>query len=350
MSLLNIQDMGARVTVLGDYNDAGYPYYNPSLAYDGSGKLRISIRSCNFTVKPDGKWHFADGGDHALSKVLYGYLDADTLTITELKQLEYGIDTPIETRDISGLEDARIFWRKNGMHFSGVQIDTRAGFGYPAQQAEYVLDNKTGKLEYLHTMRSFSPAQPEKNWLPTDKPGRFDYSYSPTQVYRNNTIETVGADRYVGDLHGSSQLLWQPESSTYLAVLHIKHLNPLAGVKYDNYTYMHFFAEYNQDGLLIKLSKPFTFGTGENIEFASGMVEVGNDMMISFGIRDARLGIARLPKATFIEQLNDYDGTVSLPDTLYATEDALLMLSLKRDYDQTPAGKAALQRRAEQII
>lgn len=345
MSVTNIQDLGARVTVLGDYNDPEYPYYNPSLAYDGNGKLRISIRSCNFTVKPDGTWHFADGGDHAQSKILYGYLDADTLTVSELQELKYGADAPVETKDISGLEDARMFWRKNGMHFSGVEIDTRASFGRPAAQAEYVLDNGTGKLEYLHTMRSFSPAQPEKNWLPTDKPGKFDYSYSPTQVYRNNNIETVGDSRYVGDIHGSSQLIWQPKSRTYLAVLHIKHLNPLAGVKYDNYIYLHMLAEYNEDGLLINMSDPFTFGTGENIEFASGMVEVGDDMLISFGIRDARLGLARLPKKTFIEQLNKYNGTINLPDDLFATEDALLMLQLKREYDQSPAGVAAKARK-----
>src|SRR5690606_28314274 len=123
-----------------------------------------------------------------------------------------------------------------------------------------------------------------------------------------------------------------PDTETYLAVLHSKHLNPMAGVVYDKYIYLHYFGEYSKDGVLIRVSDAFTFGTGENIEFASGLVELGDDMLISFGIRDARLGMARLTKSAVLATLNDYDGTETVPSTVMDDKEAQVMLQLKREY------------------
>lgn len=338
--MINIQDYGARVVVMADINDDQYPYYNPSIAFDGKGKLRIAIRSCNFTVKPDGYWHLADGSDHAITKVLYGYLDPETYTISDLKELKYSDGAPFETKQITGLEDARIYWRKDGMHFSGVEIDTRRFFIRPARQAEYVLDEATDTLQYIRTMASPNPTRPEKNWQPADKPGLFDYSYSPTEVYKDDRVQLVGDAPYRGYIHGSSQLIWQPKSKTYLTVLHSKHLNPMAGVVYDKYKYLHYFAEYSDQGVLLRISDPFTFGLGENIEFASGMVELGNDLLISIGIRDARLGLVRLAKETVLTMLHAYDPNEKPPAGMFSTEDAQLMLRLKHRYDREQAARA----------
>lgn len=335
--VINLQDHGARLVVLADINDPQYPYYNPSIAYDGKGKIRVSIRSCNFTVKPDGVWHLADGSDHAISKMLYGYLDPKHLTISKLKELKYGDGAPFETKTVTGLEDARIFWRQDGMHFSGVEIDTRRFFMRPARQAEYVLDEATDTLQYIRTMNSPNPARPEKNWQPTDMPGKFDYSYSPTEVYKDDAVYLHGDLPYRGYIHGSSQLLWQEDTQTYLTVLHSKHLNPLAGVVYDRYKYLHYFAEYDANGVIQKISDAFTFGTGENIEFAAGMVAYGSDMIISLGIRDARLGLARISRAAMIAMLHEYDPKEPLPAGIYNNEDAKLMLQLKQRHDREQA-------------
>ena len=303
--ILNIQDRGARVTIMGDINEPVFAYFNPSIAYDGKGKLRINIRACNFAVMRHGMYYYRDNKGYSVTKNMYGYLDPVSLEITDLKEVKHCDKTPTEIVR-SGLEDARLFWRKDGMHFSGARVDTRPMYKTPAQQAEFVFDDKSGCLKYLRTMFSPSPARAEKNWMPTDKPGKFEYNYSPTQIYKGTRVE---GERYDGFIHGGSQLLWQPKTKTYLAVLHSKHYNPMIVNKaYDNMIYVHYFAEYNEGGMLTKISEPFRFGLLDNIEFASGMVEHDGDLLMVFGIGDARFGFARINKEKAIDMLSKYDG------------------------------------------
>lgn len=305
--VFNLTDM-ARVTVMGDINDPVYAYFNPSIAYDGKGKLRINIRACTFRVEPNGNYDYRDGTDHSKTKNLYGYLDPKTLNITKLKEVTYSSDTPKEITVISGLEDARLFWRDDGMHFIGAQTDTRPYYRYPPQQAEFVYNEATNELKYLRTMLGESPARGEKNWLPPDvESEQFEFNYSPTQIIDKDR-KLVGV-RYNGFIHGSSQLLWQPKTKTYLAVLHSKHADPLiVGKIYDKMLYVHYLAEYNEAGYLIQLSDPFTYGLSDYIEFCGGMVEVGKDLLMSIGIGDGRWGLARLDKAKAISLLKPYGG------------------------------------------
>lgn len=65
---------------------------------------------------------------------------------------------------------------------------------------------------------------------------------------------------------------------------------------YDKYIYVHYLAIHGKDGIVTKLSKPFRFGTLENIEFASGLVEHDEDLLISLGIRDCKYAICRISK------------------------------------------------------
>jgi hypothetical protein len=300
----NFQDMG-RVTMMGDLNDPIYAYFNPSIAYDGKGKLRINIRACTFRVEPKGNYDYRDGSNYSKTKNLYGYLDPKTLAVTKLKEVTYSADTPAEIRTIAGLEDARLFWREDGMHFIGAQVDTRREYRYPPQQAEFLYDEATNELKYLRTMFGESPARGEKNWLPPDVPSDlFEFNYSPTQVIKNGKLEGV---RYGGFIHGSSQLLWQAKTKTYIAVLHSKHADPLlVGKIYDKMMYVHYIAEYNPEGYLIRLSEPFTFGLADNIEFVNGMVEHGDDLLMTLGAGDARWGIARVNKERAIKLLKPY--------------------------------------------
>lgn len=334
--VLNLAAVGARVTVLGDVNDPIYAYFNPSIAYDGNGKLRINIRACNFAVKPHGIWYLRGGAGHAHTKNLYGHIDPDTLEITDLKEVQYSENTPRDIADISGLEDARLFWRKDGMHFSGVKVDTRTAYRYPAQQAEFVYDEKTNTLKYLGTMLAKSPARSEKNWLPADKPTTaFDYVYSPTEVYVKRAVE---GEQYDGFIHGSSQLLWQPKTKTYLGVLHSKHYNAMIVGQglYDTMIYVHYFAEYNAKGKLIRISEPFTFGLQDNIEFVAGAVEHKGKLLMSLGVGDGRMAFASLDKDKVIDMLTEYKGTEINPlPPITGTQQRYIDLETRRLYNET---------------
>jgi hypothetical protein len=56
--------------------------------------------------------------------------------------------------------------------------------------------------------------------------------------------------------------------------------------------YSHYFVRFDEDGWIIEISKPFCF-QGPGIEFANGIVERGDEYVISYGKEDisSHLGV-----------------------------------------------------------
>lgn len=292
----SLLDYGARLVIL-ENNDKEYPYYNPSLCWDGK-LLKMSIRSCNFTVRRDGTWTLADNGSHARSRVMLGNLDPESLELKDIKELKYAKDSPAEILT-SGLEDARIYKRDDGLHFVGVRVYTPNVAQYKPTIAEFILKGDT--LHHIRTLDKPDPERAEKNWLPTDRPADFDFVYSIKEIYKDN--QTVG-DKYTGEIHGGTPLVKQKDG--WVALMHAKILNPTFRRVYDKYDYVSYFAEFWDTGYLKRISKPFKLGSGENIEFASGLVEYKDDFIISFGIRDGHSGVIKIPKTSMMNLLEEY--------------------------------------------
>lgn len=297
----NLEKMGAEITVL-PHNDKEFPYYNPSIAWH-KGKLHINIRSCNYT-HINGRVTLGRHA-HAMTKNMYGTIDPDTLKIDSLTELKYDKNTPEVIRKISGLEDARLFVRDDKLHFLGVEVNTSERNTTRASMALFRLNGDT--LEYIETLAKPKADRHEKNWGVPDEPSElFDYSYSPTEVWKDGKV--IG-DRYTGNIHGGTQLIWQPDRKSYLAVVHdIKNVvDPTKNQSYwDTRKYIHYFAEYDAFGQLINLSAPFQFQGKMRIEFASGMVEHKDDLLISFGIMDGKPAIARFNKQQALSMLKPY--------------------------------------------
>lgn len=298
---VDLQSIGAEIMTYGEVDDPYMKQFNPSIAWDGS-KLKIAIRSCNFGIKPDGHWHFRDGNAYSLTDVLYGDLDPDTLQVSNLVKLGISDDSPIHVK-VSGLEDVRLFSRKDGMHAVGFKSDrvARSQHNKTAGMAEFIIKGK--ELKYIRSLEK--PKReidyPEKNWCPTDEPSKeFEFTYSPTQVWKDGKVTGLP---YKDNIHGGTQLLKQKDG-TYLSLVHEKILDGkhlrTAGV-YDKHVYLHYLARHNKDGMIIELSKPFRFGTLENIEFAGGMVEHNGNLLISLGIRDCKYAIGRISKDKLME-------------------------------------------------
>jgi hypothetical protein len=76
---------------------------------------------------------------------------------------------------------------------------------------------------------------------------------------------------------------------------------------YDKYVYRHYLARHGKDGIITHLTKPFNFGTHENIEFAGGMVEHEGDLLISLGIRDCKFALVRIGKQKLVEMLEPWE-------------------------------------------
>lgn len=299
MPTVDLQELGATLVTYGEIDDPAMRHFNPSIAFH-DGKLKIAIRSCNFAVERGGKWYFRDGNAYSKTDVLYGDLDPDTLQVTNLSKLKLSGNSPTRVL-VAGLEDVRLFSRKDGMHAIGFESDrlTRSLHNESASLAEYVI--KGDELIYIRTLEKPKKDWPEKNWAPTDVPTReFDFTYSDTQVWKDGKL--IG-EPSTTQIHGGSQLLQQSDGS-YLSIVHEKILDPkhayaysrLSRNVYDKYIYYTYLARHNKQGTVTQLSKPFRFGTLENIEFASGMVEYNGDLLISLGIRDCKFAIARIGK------------------------------------------------------
>lgn len=294
---IDLQEHGLELKVYGEIDDPNMRYFNPSVAWHGND-LKIAIRSCNFAVKRHGNWSLRDGSAYSKTDVIYGDLNPETLQVIGLTKLKLK-DAPIQTQ-LAGLEDVRIYERKGDMYAIGFESDrlTRSLHNKSASMAEYLI---TGyELEYIRTLKKPNPETVEKNWSPTDVAAKeFDFTYSDTQVYKDGTL--IGESSKT-EIHGGSQLLLQ-EDGTYLSIVHEKVADRRYGNIYDKFVYYTYLARHGKDGIITHLTKPFRFGTHENIEFASGMVEYKGHFIIALGIRDAKYGIAKIKKETLVDLL-----------------------------------------------
>lgn len=301
---IDLQELGAEVHVYGEIDDPAMRHFNPSIAWH-NGKLKIAIRSCNFAVERQGEWYFRDGSAYSRTDVLYGDLNPDTLKVSNLTKLKVSDNSPTRIK-VSGLEDVRLFSRKDGMHAIGFESDrlSRSLHNESASLAEYLI--KGDELVYLRTLEKPRKEVVEKNWSPTDVPSQlFDFTYSDTQVWKDGIV--IG-NPTTTQIHGGTQLLKQSEG--YISLVHEKKQLPVIsrygrGSVYDRFQYHTFLAKHDDQGFITKLSSPFTFGTLENIEFASGMVEYEGDLFITLGIRDCKWAIARINKERLMGPIGD---------------------------------------------
>lgn len=294
---LDLQALGAQLLIYGEIDDPYMRHFNPSIAWH-EGKLKIAIRSCNFKVERGGKWSFRDASAYSRTDVIYGDMNPDTLKVSNLTKLKLSENTPTRTK-VAGLEDVRLFSRKDGMHAIGFESDrlTTTLHNESASLAEYLI--KGDELVYLRTLEKPDKKVVEKNWSPTDTPSKlFNFTYSDSQVWKDGKL--IGTPTTT-QIHGGTQLLLQKDG-TYLSLVHEKKatLTPTyRRVKsniYDKYVYYTYLAKHDKQGIVTELSTPFRFGTLENIEFASGMVEHGGDFLITLGIRDCKWAMCRIGK------------------------------------------------------
>lgn len=290
---ITLPELGALTIMQGELQDPGLRDFNPSVAWH-EGRLMISIRRCNFAINPRGNWYLRDGNAFSTTDVIYAEVNPDTYKIHGYHKLNLK-NAPVRTQ-VCGLEDVRLFSRKDGMHAIGFESDriTKSLHNSTAKMAEYLVDGR--ELVFLRTLDKPNDLIPEKNWCPTDLlSDKFDFTYSDTQVWKDGKV--IGQPSRT-QIHGGSQLLKQKEG--YLSVVHEK-VGDRMGRFYDRFKYVSYLAKHSDEGFITHLSKPFRFGTNENIEFASGMVEYNGKLIISYGIRDAKFALCIIDKEKVME-------------------------------------------------
>lgn len=275
---------------------------NPSIAKGPDGEYLMTIRSSNYYVPKSGFIKITVGRI-IRSRVWLCSVDPDTLTISNLR--EVGMFGKYLTR---GAEDCRLFWRESGWTFSAVLL--HAPEINNARMATFRLFPELSQARMIRVLPGPVEDRPEKNWMAPDvATEKFEFNYSPTQVFKDGKV--VGDhSNDVPQIRGGSGLVLQ-DDGTYLAVVHSTEDNSYkiwdqSGFQHRTIyvrDYVHHFARYNADGHLTHLSDPFVFKS-PGIEFASGMVEHGDDLIISYGARDVYACLARIPKSKVLGLLN----------------------------------------------
>ena len=141
-----------------------------------------------------------------------------------------------------------------------------------------------------------------------DRPYEYVKWTNPTEVVRYNpttqTTETIVSTKFQSlntrDLRGGSQVI--PYKNHYLAVLHeVDLFRSEAGRK--NATYRHRFALWDKSFNLLRVSPLFDFMEGK-IEFACGMTEYNDQILITFGFQDNIAYLLAANKSTIDEMVS----------------------------------------------
>ena len=287
----DIANIDVPVTILPKLTDKEVEY-NPGLARDDKGNLWICFRTCVYNPERWEGWHHPM---HWSNYVFCGIINEKTLEVTQLKEIK-----PAKDYDGFqwGLEDARLFWRKDGLHAIGVILPIRDN-DYRTSQAEVLIDHAKGTYTFLKD-HGRPKGVTEKNWSPpetaTDK---FDFAYSMSEIVKDG--EVFGKDDHLA-VHNGTKLL--PYKDGYIQLAHV-----VCGVGGER-TYAHLAVLRDKNGYGTHMSQLFHFNVGwreklkETIEFASDMVwskgKEGEELLVGLGVKDEATGIARIPVDKFV--------------------------------------------------
>lgn len=300
------------VTTIDFPHREGWSLFNPSIAINPRGDLRCIVRSSNYRIDESGRYVIPDEDDGAIKTENY-FLDMirawggeKDFLWDEPKKLEDGLLTsPRPKYPVTGLEDCRLFswgdeWcltatmREKHEHgicqivfgvleWSDAEEDLD---GDPMEPGWWIWDGPHPPPSHRH----------EKNWMPFIEHGgpRMIYSVCPTTILGEYGDWSYGdwsrAPFVLRQARGGAAMLLK--SGHILAVVH-------ESVTMDPYQkiYTHRFVEIAQDyahPVVTRISDPFVF-EDRQIEFAAGMAQVGDDLVLSYGVRDEEAHLIRIP-------------------------------------------------------
>lgn len=265
-------------------------HHNPSIARDKDGKIWVTTR--HHEEKTAIRYANIHPYSHPPSRLMMGLLDEQTLEVTSIKRIvpEAGSPRYIVEKEI---EDCRIFFREDGLHGIGVAINE---YDFPNEcrvyQMEILIDYEKGTYKLLKDWGYSVAGHMEKNWSPAiDKTDKFDFIYSASEILKDDHLF---GDKYQGKTHGGSQLL--PYKDGYIRFAH--RCIPIEGITHRWYTSVAQLLDRN--GYVTHDSQFFDMCTGwrpnieESVEFISGAVWSGDEIILSYGLRDETCAFTRI--------------------------------------------------------
>jgi hypothetical protein len=293
----------------------GTGLFNPSIFVDGD-RTYVNVRHCQYTL-----YHSElNVHEHPWGPLLYFNPENDiTLTTTNyFGELDENLDlkyiNKVDTSELDikpvwefvGLEDARIVCWNGKLYLSGVRRDVKPNGEGRMELSEVEID-MSGRTKEISRWRIPAPGKNdsycEKNWMPIlDNPYHYLKWCNPVEVVKvdpdKGTCETVFLGdkmQFDWDLRGGGQVLPMNDNG-YLTLTHETYLyNSEQGRK--NATYKHRFVRWDKNWNVMYKSEPFSF-MGAKIEFACGLADAGNDLLITFGFQDNASYVMKISKKT----------------------------------------------------
>lgn len=304
--------------IIPEEQNNGLGLMNPSIYKDGN-KLSVILRAVNYTFYHSEKklyqhqygpltYVHPENDQHLRTINYYLRLDDDLNTI-QYDKIDTSKFPEKELWEFVGLEDARLFRWGDRLWTCGVRRDLdTVGTGRMELCEISVQKNRVVELS-RNRIEPYHESYCEKNWMPiVDKPYHFVKWGNPTEIVKVD-IETGKSElifqsktrqNIPRDLRGGTQVIsWK---GYYLALTHeVDLFNSEVGRK--DAVYRHRFVLWDKEWNLVKWTSDFSIMSG-HVEFAIGLIEYGEDFVISFGFQDNAAYLLRFPQS-IIEEILD---------------------------------------------
>jgi len=288
---------------------------NPSVYID-KGEIWLILRNHNYTLYHceygqlfNSRWGpltyvHPEHDQHLRTTNFLCRLNSD-LDIEWYRKIDTSLLDQTPLWEFVGLEDARLVRWDDHLYAIGVRRDTTTNGQGRMELSE--LEVTGDQVKEIGRYRIEHPQDPnwycEKNWMPVvDMPYHFIHWTNPAVLiecdiktlksWRAREVDESQKVEGLPFLRGGSQVIrWK---DYYLCLVHDCDLmQNTIGQK--DARYMHRFVVYDLNWNTVKIGEIFSFMDGE-IEFAAGMTEWKNDLLISFGFQDNCAFILQVPE------------------------------------------------------
>ena len=303
-------DLGGETHLLANKRQINSPHwslFNPSVGVDNEGNYAVVFRCSNMTLDFPQYDLKITTGNTVKNRIFFAELENDFKTLKNLCEVTV-INTPFPFE--RGVEDIRLFWRDDSWWMLGVVYEP--GYIHRARIGVFKYNKEAKQATFVHIFRPPEGEKYiEKNWmLPYEANPNFDFIYKCGKATKNDVI-VVDQNIPQYNFRGGSCLL-DLGDKTYLAVVHRSYIAAYNWYKPEVFgvvqgsirNYSHCFVRYNWYGEIIQYSEPFQF-ISPGVEFASGLVEHSDDLIISFGKHDVSSYIAKISKEKALSLLKD---------------------------------------------
>jgi len=267
----------------------------------------LNIRHVNYTITNEGS--YLDCDDHIITINQYLVLDKD-FTILYEKTL----NSPFENRRYIGIEDIKIFEKKNGdIAFIGTGFHKNDKIGIVLGDYNHPVSHDSHEssisLVGKEITPSFAKTDCEKNWV------YFHYNHVDAIVYKwfplticlqkqkDEEEDSTNLELHILEVKKMPKIFKHTRGSTNgfsfnNEIWFIQHL-----VSYENPRhYYHMFSVFDEKMNLLRYSAPFKF-EGEPIEYCLGLIVEEERIILSYSVWDRTTKISVFDKK-YIESKN----------------------------------------------